>query len=214
MQNLYDLILKSGDGAYVVNRKQRITLWNRPARQMLGFSARDTLGRPCHEVMGGKDLLGNCLCQQACRTMRLAQRRGQVKNFNMATKKKGGRKVDLNFSIIVIPGKGKEPRAVVHLFREIQQLTRRPGEQTGAAEQQNGLPVAADNQWHAALSAREQEVLELLARGNDTRTIAATLFISWATVRNHIRNILQKLGVHAKVQAVAYAYRHGLVQGA
>jgi two-component system nitrate/nitrite response regulator NarL len=61
------------------------------------------------------------------------------------------------------------------------------------------------------LTDREREVLSLLAQGHSTREIAQALSISYSTARNHIQNILHKLNVHSRLEAVAYAYEHGLV---
>lgn len=61
------------------------------------------------------------------------------------------------------------------------------------------------------LSARELEVLRLLATGKSTEAISDRLFLSGHTVRNHVRNILSKLGAHSKLEAVAIAARDGLV---
>jgi DNA-binding NarL/FixJ family response regulator len=62
-----------------------------------------------------------------------------------------------------------------------------------------------------ALSARETEVLRYMAEGRSTGDIAATLFLSVHTVRSHVRHILQKLGAHSKLEAVAMALRSGIV---
>jgi DNA-binding NarL/FixJ family response regulator len=61
------------------------------------------------------------------------------------------------------------------------------------------------------LSARELEVLRLLARGTSTEAISEQLFLSEHTVRNHVRNILSKLGAHSKLEAVSIAARDGIV---
>lgn len=63
----------------------------------------------------------------------------------------------------------------------------------------------------AELSARELEVLSLVARGLPVPVIAAQLELSPHTVRNHIRNILVKLGAHSKLEAVSMAVRSGLI---
>jgi two-component system, NarL family, nitrate/nitrite response regulator NarL len=60
------------------------------------------------------------------------------------------------------------------------------------------------------LTEREREVLRRFAGGESTRTIAAELGVSLATVRTHTQNILTKLGVHSKVEAAAYAARNNL----
>jgi len=63
------------------------------------------------------------------------------------------------------------------------------------------------------LSAREVDVLVLIAGGLDNREIATRLFISEATVKSHINSIFSKAQLRDRAQAVAYAYRHGMVEG-
>lgn len=62
-----------------------------------------------------------------------------------------------------------------------------------------------------SLSSREMEVLKLMAGGMDNQSLADKLFISYATVRGHVRNILAKLGAHTKLEAVAKASEFGLL---
>jgi DNA-binding NarL/FixJ family response regulator len=64
------------------------------------------------------------------------------------------------------------------------------------------------------LTKRELEVLRLLAQGLAQKEIARRLVISSKTVAAHIQHILGKLGVHSRAQAVAQAYRRGLLNGA
>lgn len=64
----------------------------------------------------------------------------------------------------------------------------------------------------ATLSRRELEVLSLVAQGLGNRAIADQLFISENTVKNHVRNIHEKLQVHSRMEAVVRAVRDGLLQ--
>jgi two-component system NarL family response regulator len=64
----------------------------------------------------------------------------------------------------------------------------------------------------AALSPRELEVLSLVAQGLNNRAIAERLFISENTVKNHIRNIHEKLQVHSRMEAVVRAVRDGVLE--
>ena len=61
------------------------------------------------------------------------------------------------------------------------------------------------------LTERELEVLRLVARGLNNRDIAKDLFISENTVKNHVRNILEKLQLHSRMEAVMYAVREKLL---
>ena len=61
------------------------------------------------------------------------------------------------------------------------------------------------------LTPRQREVLALLADGASTTQIATTLGLAEETVRNHIRQLLRRLGVHTRLAAVAYARREGLI---
>ena len=62
------------------------------------------------------------------------------------------------------------------------------------------------------LTDREMEVLRLVAQGLNNRDIAKQLFISENTVKNHIRNILEKLHLHSRMEAVVYAVREKMIE--
>ena len=63
----------------------------------------------------------------------------------------------------------------------------------------------------ATLTAREVEVLELVAAGLPNRAIGEQLYLSVHTIRNHVQRILEKLQVHSKLEAVAVGVREGVV---
>ena len=74
------------------------------------------------------------------------------------------------------------------------------------AEKETWTPASEE-----VLSLREKEVLELVARGATNKEVAGSLFIAENTVKNHLRNILAKLHLNNRVEAVAYALRVGLI---
>jgi DNA-binding NarL/FixJ family response regulator len=90
-----------------------------------------------------------------------------------------------------------KPFAPDELLARARRLTRRPG------------PVAPA--VASKLTAREMQVLTLLAEGHEQDEIASQLFISRRTVGTHIENLMRKLGVRTRTQAVALAYRDELV---
>ena len=73
------------------------------------------------------------------------------------------------------------------------------------------VPEAEEPESPQALTAREQEVLELLAAGHSNQEIADRLFVSMATVKKHVSTVLEKLGAGNRTRAVALARRHGLL---
>jgi two-component system NarL family response regulator len=83
-----------------------------------------------------------------------------------------------------------------------------------AGERTLPAPVAqrlADRMLQPALTARELEVLRLIAQGLRNKEIAGRLGISEETAQSHVRNILSKFGLHDRTEAVAVAVRRGIV---
>ncbi len=89
------------------------------------------------------------------------------------------------------------PSMASKLLNEFNSLARR-------AAQQEQLPTPV-------LTSRELEVLKLVAKGMSNRDVAEELFISENTVKNHVRNILEKLHLHSRMEAVMYAVRKRLL---
>lgn len=80
-----------------------------------------------------------------------------------------------------------------------------PGEEESDAQE-------TDLSLLSSLTERETEVLKLIAEGYTNQEIAERLFISMTTVKTHVGNILEKIGAQNRVQAVIFAFQHGLVE--
>jgi len=76
----------------------------------------------------------------------------------------------------------------------------------------NRMRKSTHRELHDDLTAREQEVLHLMTEGKSNQEIADALFVSLKTVKTHVSNILTKLEVVDRTQAVIYAFRHGIVE--
>jgi PAS domain S-box-containing protein len=208
-------LARAGDGVCVVDTEGRILLWNRAAERILGYTAREAGGRPCCEVFLGRDDNGNRLCYQSCHVMTLVKMNEPVQHFEMRTETKAGQKVWLDVSVLSLGSARTNGSAttngslVVHLFRDVtatKELVTLIHERLSAATSP-AQPLEAA----AALTRRELEVLRMVATGLNTKAIAERLHVSPATIRNHVQNILGKLGAHSRLEAVAHATRHRLL---
>jgi len=205
-QEALQLFGNTADGVMAVDLEGRVVLWTRAAERLLGYAASDVLGRPCHEVVQGKDRDGNVLCHAHCHVLTMARRREMTQAYDVWACGKDGARRWLNVSTILVPD--GEGAVVVHLLRDatgtrisqhaVEMLARRLSEPTVP-------PLRTNGELPAALTRREREILALLASGESTPAIARQLFISTATVRNHTQSILAKLGVHNRLAAVALA---------
>jgi len=149
----------------------------------------------------------------------------EIQEFILLVKKAGGK--------VVILGNSYNPKRVIELipFKADGYLTTdSPKDELFAllGKVESGGPVIAESliphmmNWLAAssqtdreeevlLTPREQEILGLLARGHTNGQIAKKLVISVNTVKNHVHNILEKLGVSNRAKLVFYAVKRGLV---
>ncbi len=197
---------RAGDGAFVIGGDGRIVLWNHAAEKILGYSAREVMGKPCCEIFAGRDERDNRLCHQGCHVMTLVKLGESVQNFDMQTRSKAGERVWINISILTLPNGQHGGGATIHLFRDVtpvRELRDLLHERLTAS-----APPSPGPGIEETLTRREIEILKLMSMGLNTRAAADRLHVSSATVRNHVQNIFGKLGVHSRLEAVAFATRH------
>lgn len=217
-------LARAGDGVSVVSSDGRILLWNRAAERILGYSAREVAGRSCCEIFAGRDDHGNKVCHPGCHVMTLVRMTEPVQHFDMLAHAKSGQTVWLDVSVVALPTNGRAnsytPSSgggnghsngfmVMHMFRDVTATK----ELLAVVRERFAAPPASEGaiEGGAALTRRELEVLRLVAQGGNTKVVADKLHVSPATIRNHVQNILGKLGAHSRLEAVAYATRHRLL---
>jgi PAS domain S-box-containing protein len=213
-------IFDTSDGVMALDGDQRITLWNGGSYALLGFKPEDVIGRYCYEVLKGRDESGRLVCQAHCRDIMAMRRQELVRNHDMLVRTKGGRELWMNVSTIRVPSRRKDLTVLVHLFRDAsrqKEMERFVKNLLAGVEKLSSFRGAAsatassDSPNTESLTNREREVLRLLFSGSSTETIAHKLGISPATARNHITNILGKLDVHSRLEAVTLALRNGVI---
>ena len=205
---LDDALARAGDGALIIGGDGRIILWNRAAEQILGYSARDVIGRPCCEVLVGADEAGNRLCYQGCHVMTLLRMGETIQSFDMRARNKNGRPVWINVSVLSTSGDRRTGSLTVHLFRDV---TATKELLTLVHDKLSGARPGPTAEAEKMLTRRELEVLRLVMQGLSTAKLAEQLHVSSATVRNHVQNIFGKLEVHSRLEAVVYATQHRLL---
>jgi PAS domain S-box-containing protein len=206
IEGLDQALARAGDGAVAVGPDGWIVVWNRSAERILGWDAKEVLGRPCCEVLAGNGRHGTCLCYRGSDGMGKVRFGEPVEHFEMKTRTKSGRPIWLDVSILESPATNGNRPVTVHLFRDVtatKKLLEIVQERTAPAPQSNGNGASG-------LTKREIEILRLMAAGANTRVLAERLNVSPATVRNHAQNIFAKLDVHSRLEAVAWANQHGL----
>jgi PAS domain S-box-containing protein len=206
-QALGQALAQAGDGAFAIGPDGRVALWNRAAERILGWSAKEVLGRPCCDVLTGADVDGNRLCYQGCHVMSLVKQGEPVQHFEMRTRNKAGKSVWLDISILEAPSTSGGRPLTVHLFRDVT-ATR---ELLDLVRERLTSPASSNVIGASPLTKREVEILQLMASGANTKSLAERLHVSPATIRNHAQNIFTKLDVHSRLEAVAWANQHRLV---
>ncbi len=203
---LDEVLARTADGAFAIGPDGKVVLWNRAAEKMLGYTAREALGRPCCDLFVGHDDSGNRLCYQGCHVMSLVKMGDPVQSFDMRTRTKAGRPIWVNLSTLTVPAGQNGGPLTVHLFRDVTATK----ELLGLVQERLARPATAEP-TAAVLTRRELEILRMIATGVSTKATADKLHVSPATVRNHVQNILGKLGAHSRLEAVAIATRQRLL---
>jgi len=209
-----DLLLRTVDGVFAVDARQRIVLWNPGCEQLFGLPVQQVLGRPCSEIVRGKNPVEQPVCGGGCCIASFAENPNIPGVFPLRARDAAGRELRLTVSVLLVPSMRKEQRLCVHLLRRGSMMdpvlaSQDDGRSTRAKPARkaadDAIPVDA-----CGLTNREREILKLLAEGLAVGVISRLMKISIVTVRNHVHHIEGKLAVHSQAEAVAYAYRHNL----
>jgi PAS domain S-box-containing protein len=206
LAELLDVLGRTTDAMLAIDDDFRIIAWNDAATDLLGYTPDEAVGRPCHEILCWRDRTGNAVCNGFCPAALPSEPDQVIETREVLGRSASGKTLWLSASTIVPPAELRDRCRLVHLIREV---SFPPELERVVAERLEGWSPASshDDDPLDVLTPRERDVLQLLTEGLDGAAIAQRLFLSPATVRNHIQHILDKLGVHSRVEAVALALR-------
>jgi PAS domain S-box-containing protein len=203
---------RTGDAVYVVDPDYKIVHWDSQMESLTGALSQEALGKTCYQAVMGEREDGGPFCAHGCSVMHLAQAHRPVSSFEMRIKTRSGVKRWMNVSNLTV--ETEEGPYLVHLLRDSQgthdalemargliQLSSKEG---APAPKRKDIP---------ALTPRQLEVLQLLSEGKSVKEIGKELYLSEATVRNHVRSLLQALGAHSQLEVLAKAREMGILGG-
>ena len=130
MKGLLEGFTRTADGAWAIDRNQRIILWNATAEAELGHPALQVMGRTCHRVLAGCDLAGERFCGQRCPVSEAVAQGQLVPSFDLRVRTADDRLKRINISVIspAVGGGKQDGQVLVSLFRRVVEETSRPGQ--------------------------------------------------------------------------------------
>jgi len=220
---LLDALAAGEPAAFATDSRERVVFWNQGAAALLGMRADEAMGRHCYEVMGGRDVFDNRFCYANCPLAAMTRGGEAPRPFEIRVGVgDGGNPTTVHVTVVRLPGPRPDLFTLVHILHGVDATARLaralaavPAAETAPPKplpsMGTELAVAGAGRDHLSLTPREREILTWMAAGLQNKEIAVRLKLSLATVRNHIHNTLEKLGVHSKLEAVSLAYRNGWV---
>lgn len=203
----------SPDAVFATDRHNRIVFWNRGAEHVLGYSEDEVVGAACSDLLHGCDVFGNRYCTETCPVTQMAARSEVVRHFDLRLRAKDGSTVTVDVSILNLVVGSPDRFYLAHVLKPpVRAETPAPPVEPDSSPPRPQLVAVRSSADARArkLTEREVEVLGMLAAGHPTPEIASRLHISTLTARNHLQNILEKLEVHSKAEAVAFAFQKRL----
>jgi DNA-binding CsgD family transcriptional regulator len=201
-QEMGEVRRELGTAAWVCDPRGNVAFLNARARQLFGSGAPTHEPLPCHRLVRGTDAAGKQICKPNCEVLECAQSGGTLEPLLLQSGGPQGRWIQI-LSIPLTPPDASA-RWLVHCACDADRAQRVEGYLTKVAGR--STPAAASEEGRRgllALSPRERQILAMLAADQDQKEIARKLFLSYATVRNHVQHILVGLGVHSIPEAVA-----------
>jgi PAS domain S-box-containing protein len=204
----------TADAVFVVDPEYRVAHWDVGAESLTGFLAEEMVGKPCYEVLSGEGEDGTPFGVHAHSAVRLAWAGRPYPGYDARVFTRSGGERWIAVSNLAV--ETEEGPYLIGLMRDAQAAheTLEMARHLIRLSRQDHPPeegVGRERRDAPMLTPRQREVLGLLASGKSAGEIGRDLFLSQATVRNHIRALLQALGAHSQLEALARAREVGLL---
>jgi PAS domain S-box-containing protein len=204
----------SPDSVFITDRRNRVIFWNQSMARLLGYAAEEAVGTSCAELMQGCDVHENRYCTENCPVMKMAARGEATHRFHLRLRTKNLSTIHVDVSILHLALEDPDQYLLLHILNLATQPEAEKARKKYLAPPRTTLDAVrkSPDARVRRLTPREVEVLGMLAAGHPASRIGNRLHISTVTARNHVQNILAKLEVHSKTEAVAFAFQKRLFQ--
>lgn len=216
-----DVLETTADAAFAVDCEGLVVGWNAKATAVFGISATEAIGKACCSLITGSDECGSvcsncCPLIQALNTELVNQR--AVDSFDLLVPTLDG-PVWHNVSVLLVADNSHHKTIAIHILKKVdirKRLEMVIRDFLLGAGLSPDASQAVINSYRLAknaaiLSPRELQILQMLSGGQSTEAIGDELCISRTTVNNHLQNILRKLDVHSRLEAIRRAEKSGLL---
>ncbi|HET7480884.1 MAG TPA: LuxR C-terminal-related transcriptional regulator [Rubrobacteraceae bacterium] len=201
---------RTADAVFVVDPEYRIVHWDAQMESLTGLMAEEVAGGTCHAALSAECEGSGSFCGSRCSVMRLVRAGEAPPSYDMRVSTRWGNKRWVNVSVLSVESDAGP--YLIHLMRDSQKMHETLEMARGLIRLSSTRDVPVpDPRDVPALSPRQSEVLGLLAEGKSVKEMCSVLYLSQATVRNHVRSVLQALGAHSQLEALAKARKLGLL---
>src|SRR6476646_8588520 len=113
-------IARSGEAVFAVDSSDRIILWNKACETLLGRPAKNAIGKPCYDVLCGRDANDNIYCHRNCAVAHQARdsKDDPVRSFELVTKTGNGKTKRVTTSLFSVPSYHPALNTLVHVLRD------------------------------------------------------------------------------------------------
>lgn len=200
--------VRADDAVSVVGPDYRVIRWDRRAEFLTGLSRGEVVGKPLYEVVAGEREDGAPFCGCGCSVMELARSGRSVPSHEARLYSPSGKQRWVSVTVLVVDA--EEGPYLILLLRDSQR-THDALEMARTLARLSGGAAPGATGKTPELTPRQVKVLGLLSEGKSAKAIGRELDIAEATVRGHVRSLLQALGAHSQVEALAKAREAGLL---